>query len=1093
MDLRFGVLGPLEIRDGGEPIVVRASKQRALIALLALRAGSAVSLGELYAALWDEDLPVDPKAAVHNYVRRLRRLLGEEAIATTANGYRLAVDREHVDLHRFRALVAEAERPEHADDPVTKSEVLREALTLWRGAPLLDVPSDYLQRYELGGLAEERLAAVERRIDADLQRGAHAEVISRLRRLTGEHPLHEGFWSQLILALYRDGRNADALAAYHEARGVLAAETGIDPGEELQRLYQRVLNRDPLLAEPVAAPPAVTARTSVAPSQLPPDVSDFVGRRHLVTTVAGILVPDHDVAAPPIVVLSGMPAVGKSALAVHVGHAVREHFPDGQLFADLHGFGVGPAMNPGELLPRLLRGLGAAPDTIPIDLDEQIMLYRSLLADKRVLIVLDNARNPEQIRPLLPATSGCAVLVTSRAHMQGLIAMQGARRFNLDPLRERAAEELLTSMIGAERAVAEPAAVRRLADRCGFLPLALRIAGAMVAARPHESIASFVAQLDGDDRLSAFSLEGDRHSAVRATFEHSYRALSAEQRRWFRLLALHPGPTVTVYTAAALLDATLTEAGAMLGSLAAANLVDGDGGRYRMHDLLRVYAVQLVRAEESEPEQATVIRRDLDFYAHTTSVASRVIEPHRPPPRLPSNSSSVPPPEFGDRDEAISWIDDERDNLHAAVAYAASYGPLESAWHLGDALTSPLALTERYTEWIAVTRLGLKAALRAGNEQGEAIMRLSLGHAYITAGRQQLGVDHLSRAAELYERLGDRQYQVVCVNALGMAALWIGHLDVAVRSFEQIRELNHSPVSPFYEVVAGHGLGIAHRYQGDLSRSAQLLAEAAEAGTRLSREYSIVNVRLDLGCTYREQGRAAKALEQLLGALAQFRTLGSRLGEGRTAVVVSGTHFDLGNFELARRFAEEALQVARTINHRRTEAEALNALAACLRAQQDPQGARRCCLQARTLAVEIDYLNGEIEALLQLAAAERDLGELASARGHVAEADALVRRRRFGLHQGMVLRCLAAIQLAEGAVEEAERTCREAIAVCERNGQEAGRAAAQTLLDQILAQEAPLGDPPRTDAPAAGVVPGAGARRRDDVDVSGTPPPGAAS
>ncbi|MET8090847.1 BTAD domain-containing putative transcriptional regulator [Micromonospora sp. NPDC005220] len=1052
-------MGPLEIRDGGELIVVRASKQRALIALLALRAGSAVSLAELYAALWDEDLPVDPKAAVHNYVRRLRRLLGEEVIATTANGYRLAVDREHVDLHQFRALVAEAERFGRADDPVTKSEVLRKALLLWRGTPLADVSSDYLQRYELSGLAEERLAAVERGIDADLQRGAHAEVISRLRQLTGEHPLHEGFWSQLILALYRDGRNADALAAYHEARGVLAAETGIDPGAELQRLYQRVLNRDPGLAEPAPVRQPVSARPTVAPSQLPPDVVDFVGRRHLAATVADILVPDRDVAAPPIVVLSGMPAVGKSALAVHVGHAVREHFPDGQLFADLHGFGVGPALNPGELLPRLLRGLGAAADTIPLDLDEQIMLYRSLLADKRVLIVLDNARNPEQVRPLLPATSKCAVLITSRAHMQGLTAMQGARRFNLDPLRERAAEDLLASMIGADRAGAEAAAVRRLAQLCGFLPLALRIAGAMVAARPHESVESYVAQLDGDDRLSVFSLEGDRHSAVRATFEHSYNALPAEQQRWFRLLGLHPGPSFTAHTAAALLDASLGEASAMLGSLAAANLVEGSGGRYRLHDLLRVYAVQRVRAEESEAEQTATIRRDLDFFAHATSAASRVIEPHRPMPRLPPSSTSVPPPAFADRAEAVAWIDDERDNLHSAVAYAASFGPLESAWHLGDALTSPLALTERYTEWIAVTRLGLKAALRAANEQGEAIMRLSLGHAYITAGRQQLGVDHLNRAAELYQRLGDRQYQVVCVNALGMAALWIGQLDVAVQSFERIRELNTAPVSAFYEVAAAHGLGIAYRYQGELARSAQLLTEAAESGTKLGREYSVVGVRLDLGGTYREQGRAAEALGHLLGTLAQFRGLGSRLGEGRTAVAISGTHFDLGNFALARRFAEEALQVARTINHRRTEAEALNALAACLWAQQDPQGARRCGLQARTLAVEIDYLNGEIEALLQLAAAERELGELASARGHVMEADALVRRRKFWLHHGTVLRRLAAIQLAEGAVAEAEQTCREAIAVCERHGQHAGRAAAQTLLDQITAGQSTRTDP----------------------------------
>ena len=1052
MDLKMGVLGPLEIRDGDELISVKAPKQRTLVALLAIRAGRDSSLTELYAALWGEELPADPRAAVHNYVRRLRRLLGEDAIETTPGGYRLAVGPEHVDLHRFRALTAEAARFGRADDPVAESGVLQKALTLWRGAPLADVPSEHLQRYEVSGLVEERLTAVERRIDADLRRGAHAQVISELRQLTGEHPLHEGFWSQLILALYRDGRNADALAAYHEVRGLLAEQTGIDPGDELQRLYRRVLDRDPALTPPSpgTGPPAAAPRRVVAPFQLPFDVTDFVGRGQLIPTVAGLLVPDGDAASPPIVVLSGMPAVGKTALAVHVAHTVREHYPDGQLFADMRGFGVGPAMNPSELLPRFLRGLGAATDAIPIDVDEQIMLYRSLLSDKRVLIVLDNVRTPEQVRPLLPATSRCAVLITSRAQLQGLIAMQGGRRFTLNPLGDHAAEELLGRLIGEHRVTAEPGPVRRLAMLCGNLPLALRIAGAMLAARTEVLIADYVAELEGADRLSAFTLEGDRQSAVRATFGHSYRALPPEQQQWFRMLSLHPGPTFTASAAAALLDAP-DEAVSMLGSLVTTNLVEGEGGRYRLHDLLRAYSAQLCQAEETQVQRSAAIRRVLDYYAHAVSSASRVIEPHRPLPRLPPSTTVVPPPELDNRAQAITWVDDERDNLHSAVAYAATFGPLEAAWHLGDAMTSPLALTERYTEWIAVTRLGLKAALRAGDQQGEAIMRLSLGHAYITAGRQQLGIEHLSRAGELYRLMGDMQYQVVCENALGMAALWLGKLDVAVRSFEQIRELSTSQASPFYEVAAAHGLGIAHRYRGDLADSAQLLLEATRASTKVAHEYSAAGVGLDLGCTYYEQGRITLALEHLTGANARFRRIGSRLGEARTAVAVAGAHLEQNRVELARRFAEEALELARLINHRRTEAEALNVLGACLRMLGDVWAARRCCTQARSLAVEMGYLNGEIEALLQLAAAERELGALPVARSYVKAATDLIEPSGFGLHHGTALLRLAEIELDEGAAESAGRTCRAAVAAYDRVGQATRRAAALALLDRISA------------------------------------------
>ncbi|MCA2211620.1 AfsR/SARP family transcriptional regulator [Jidongwangia harbinensis] len=600
-DLRFRILGPVEVWHGDRPVPLGAAKQRALLACLLLRGDGAVVLPELYAALWGERLPSSPRAAVHNYVRRLRQSIGSATIVTTPGGYRLVTDPGSVDLHRFRRLVSEARRDAQAGDLHSESNRLREALALWRGRPLADVSSDLLQRYEAPALLEERIAALERRIAVDLDLGGHAELVGELRALLGEYPLRENFWAQLILALHRLGRSAEALAAYHQARTVLAEETGLDPGAELQALYRGILRGDSVLAgHPPGRPPAARP-----PSQLPPEVTGFVGRGDRVDVLVRFLAPEAVPAAVPVVAVCGPPGVGKTALAIHVGHRLRRRFPDGQLYADLHGYAAETPVRPADLLPRFLRGLGAPAGSVPEDVEEQTALYRSLLADRAVLVVLDNALSPDQVRPLLPAEPRCAVLLTSRDNLPGLVALHGARRVRVDALSAAASLDLLAALVGRDRVARELDVATELAGLCGHLPIALRAVGANLANRPDLSIAGYVAEVRTGNRFGALSVHGDERAAVGATFGYSYRALSPPARRAFRHLGLLPADEFTADEAGTLFGTSGVDTTALLGVLTNANLIEYEtSGRYRIHGLLRCYAGQLAAVSEHPEEQA---------------------------------------------------------------------------------------------------------------------------------------------------------------------------------------------------------------------------------------------------------------------------------------------------------------------------------------------------------------------------------------------------------------------------------------------------------------------------------------------------------
>jgi DNA-binding SARP family transcriptional activator len=603
--IEFRVLGPLEVVRDGVVLRLGAGKLRVVLAALLLQANRPVSIDDLVDKLWDGAAPGDARGTVQKYVMRIRRLLGggaeDSAVRTEPDGYRITIPAGRLDLHRFSDLCAQAARAAAAgDDDVAESALLTDALALWRDVPpLSDVPSPPLQRDDVAGLVERYLQALDRRIELDLALGRHAEVLGELAALVRRHPERERFWAHRMRALHRAGRQGEALATYREVASLLAEELGIDPGADLRAAHREVLGASAPptpVAPPVARPPALRP-----PRQLPMAGSGFAGRQAELTAIADALGETGRRSGAPVVI-TGMAGVGKTALAVRAAHDVADRFPDGHLFADLRGRSPAAPTAVPDVLARFVRTLGLPPDVLPTDEDELVAAYRSLLAGRRMLVVLDGAASAEQVRPLLPG-SGCGVLVTSRAELAGLAVSPGSHRIVLDVLSGPDARALLAGVLGAPRVAAEPAAADELVRLCGGSPLALRVAAAQLVLHPQGRIADHVERLSSGDLLAALRLDGDAATDMVAALDPSYRALDPEHRRLLRLLGLLPGVTEEGFTVAAAAAATgmgRATVTAGLEALAAVSLLDRRPcARYRMHVLVRRYAARQAETEET--------------------------------------------------------------------------------------------------------------------------------------------------------------------------------------------------------------------------------------------------------------------------------------------------------------------------------------------------------------------------------------------------------------------------------------------------------------------------------------------------------------
>jgi DNA-binding SARP family transcriptional activator/tetratricopeptide (TPR) repeat protein len=920
--MRFAILGPLLVHDGETQVDVPRGRQRVLLAALLMHAGSPVGADALAEVVWDGSPPSGAAVTLRSHVLRLRRVLGPRAggrLVTRHPGYLLQAEEDEVDVLRFRCLCRDGGAALRENAWARADGLLGEALALWRGAALADVPSELLLREEVPGLEELRLQAEEWRTDAALQMGGHAELVPGLQSLAARHPLRERFHGQLMLALYRCGRRAEALAAYQHARDVLAGELGVEPGPGLRELHQRILSADPALAitEPTRLAEAGPAR--VTPRELPPAVPGFTGRRAELRALTRLLDRPGDQVPGAVVIsaIGGTAGVGKTALALHWAHQVADRFGDGQLHVNLRGFDPSSTPVTPEAATRgFLDALGVVPERIPASPEAQAALCRSLLADRKMLIVLDNARDEQQVRPLLPAGPGSLVLVTSRSQLGGLAAADGAWLISLDVLSHTEAVHMLAARLGGARAAAEPAAVDQIASLCACLPLALAVAAARAATRPGFLLAALAAELaDAAGRLDALDV-GDPGSSVRAVFSWSTRQLSGEAARMFGLLGIHPGPDICVPAAASLAGIAEADARRLLRELARVHLIaEHVPGRYAFHDLLRAYAAEQAHHTDSQADRAAAVGRVLDHYLHTAAGAALLLNPAQEPVALAPLRPGAVPGHPADHEQALAWFEAEHQVLLAAISLAAGSGFDTHAWQLPWAMASFLYACGHWQEWAATQRTALAAATRLGDTAAEALSGRILANACTNLGDHDQALGHYASSLALYQRLGNRLGQAKTQQTLGLLAERQGRYADALGHAEQALRLYQAVGDKANEAEALNAVGWCHGLCGDYQQARvfcrQALTLCAEAGDR----WAEGEVWDSLGYAEHHLGNFAEAAACYQRALSLLREVGNRFGEADTLTRLGDTRHAAGESAQAREVWQQALAILQDLQH----------------------------------------------------------------------------------------------------------------------------------------------------------------------------------
>jgi DNA-binding SARP family transcriptional activator len=907
--MRFRLLGPLEIWDGEDWLGIGAPKWRSILAALLINAGQIVPADVLINEAWSDTPPTKAGNLVSIYVLRLRRLMGDTdstRLVTRAPGYLLRLAPGDTDAQVFETLVREGRRAYAAGDPEQAAAQLAEALALWRGSPLADVPGTPLVETEARRLNDLYLDARELRIQAELACGSHAQVIPELRRLLADHALRENLWLLLMRALDGAGRHAEALDAYGQARSVFSEELGVDPGTELRRFYADLLAKDEALTrEAGEAPGSISAGTVTAssrppqpvpetgvrrpvpaPAQLPADVADFTGREKQVNHLRDLLASggaEADPGAVRIALVAGSGGLGKTSLAVHAAHRVRGSFPDGQLYVDLLG-GTPQPVPPADVLARFLRDLGVDGRDIPADDDERAARYRTVLAGRRMLVVLDNARDAAQVRPLLPGTASCAVLITTRNRMPDLAS---TRLVDLNVLDDDEALVLFTRVVGEERAAAEPEATAELLVACAGLPLAIRICAARLNTRSGWTIRAMAGRLRDEHRRLDELRAGDM--AVRASFQVSFASLPAGAQSdgiapadAFRLLGLWQGPSISSAAAAALFGTPEYLAEDALETLVDAHLLESTtADRYKFHDLLRVYSSERALADLSEPDRDAATGRLLRWYMRTSDAAATAVQPRRYDIPLGPAGDDPPPLSFAGVHDALSWYDGERANLVAATRQASSTGLHEVAWRLPPPLFQIFDARGNWADLITTHRIALDSVRRMGNRQGEAWVLNNLGEA-LARTRDSEGIGCLEQALAISREVGDRRGESRAANNLADAYTRLGRSEEAIDLLRRGLDLSRAVGHRYGEGIALVNLGDALL---DLNRADEALDYLQQARRTFADIEAVDGAGYALFCLgrcYLSLGRDADALEHLGQALTSHQISGNRQQQAAT-------------------------------------------------------------------------------------------------------------------------------------------------------------------------------------------------------------------
>ena len=1029
--MQFSVLGPLRVvvGDGGEPIVVSAPRLRVLLAVLLWRVNQPVPVDELAEMVWDGAPPAGAAAAARALVMRLRRVLGERAgprIVTRAPGYMIGLSENELDTARFETLGRDAGAAVQAGQWAEAGHTASVALGLWRGTPLADISSRLLRDQWVPHLEQVRVQVLEWRIEADLHEGRHGQLIGELRDVIACYPLREHFHAQLMLALARAGRQAEALAAYQGARSALVSELGIEPGPELRQVHECILAGDVVPVTPSSeseepqSPPSAVA----IPRQLPATVRSFVGRQAELDMLYRLAEPGEEAAgaggAVVISVIAGMAGVGKTALAVHAAHLLARNFPDGQLFIDMHGYTQSSEPRSArEALEAFLRTLGVSSQRIPENVEERAALFRQRLADARTLILLDNVVSEAQVRPLLPGTAGCLVLITSRRRLKGL---DDAHVLALNVLPQADALALMRTVAGPERAAMDDPVLTEIVELCGRLPLAVRIAAALLRHRPAWPMEHLAVLLrDQRHRISTL-FDGERDLGT--VLDLSYRSLPRAQQRLFRSLGLVLGADVDAYAAAALTGTCPADAARLLEDLVDHNLlIQHVPGRYQLHDLIRLHAQAQARGDPAR-ERAAALDRLLDYYLHTAGRADAFVT--RFPPRAPVGQTPAYAPALPDPDAAWAWLRAERANLLAVLQHVMTQGHSERTIALSSGLCSLLHVDGPWCQGITLHAAAAAAANALGDQASRADALARLGFMRGLTGDFPGASRDLQHALQLYREIADGRGQADVLNVLGETRRVTGDLPGAAHDLEEALLLYQEVDHRLGEAGALIQLGDMRRAVGDIPRADHDLRRALELYRELGNRMGEADVLLRRGDIRRTTGDFTGAIRDLrhalrlyqeldrwlgqanalarLGNIRQFTgdprgatddlqqaldlylNLGHQLGQGNTLTFLGQVRLAAGDLPDAARHLQAAMDLFRNIGALGNQAWALNHYAAVITATGDLTHARTLYRDALRLAREAHHPDDEARALEGTGECHLRSGDIQAGVAHLKQA-----------------------------------------------------------------------------------------------------------
>ena len=1026
--MEFRVLGPTELWLAGRQRDLGPARERGVLAILLLTPGTIVPAETLIDRLWDAQPPAKARESLSVYVARLRaslrQALGDSVrLAGRLSGYALDIDPEAVDLHQFRRLRRQADALVAGGDHDGAAQLLREADGLWRGQALAGIRGDWMTRMR-HSLEEERRAAMLRRVECDLELGRHADLVGELRGLLVQYPLDETLVGYQMEALYRCGRPGDALSLYRETRSLLVAEQGTEPGPALAELHQRMLRQD---REPAVR--AGTQRRGEAAQRdtLPPEPQEFVGRSEELALLAG----EHG-DKPRVSVIEGMPGVGKTALAVRAARMVADHYPDGVFYLDLQAHDPGaPSLDSADALHRLLRMLGVPANQIPESIGERGALWRAQLSRRRAVVILDDAAQHDQVRPLLPAAGRNLVLITARRRLPDL---DGADVLTLDVLSPDEAVALFARIAGLGSGGDEDV-LATAAALCGRLPLAIQLtAGRLAQAEPRpRSLADLVAELS-----RAPARIGDTSAAspeVLAAFELSYRALEPHHQRFFRRIGVSPCARVSRQSAAALGGSTLAEADRALRALSDHHLlVEVDDGQFRLHDLIREFASVRAEEEDSGSERRQAVGRLLDFYVHAADTADRVLQPFRHRMPAPVKNPPKASPALTTTGTAAAWLESEWRNILQLAQYAGRHEWKRQCADLTHLLAAFVDISGYWDEAIAAHTLALRAARDLDDEARIARASLELSVASQQTGRHEATLSLAEDAAAIYRSLGDDRGLAEALDQIGLVNQRAARSREALAYFSESGTLYGGATDQHGKAVALSHAGIAcwhlGRYPDAMDHLREALSLYRDVGDRRGEAKTLNNLgKMQLHCGYHRD-----ALESYERSLRIFGEIGGAQNQAILYHNIGSVYHYKGSYEKGLGAYRHALAIYRAIGDLPDEADVLNDIGAIYQTAECYDEALIHYEQARLIAEDIGNLAHQVMALRGIADVRRGSGHCAEASGTYAAALALARQIGDPYEEAKALEGIAETMLSTHRPHEARIAFRQALDIFERLG-----------------------------------------------------------